>query len=72
MMFDVVRFSKQCRCGYINTVRCLPASDAKSCVCLAYDNEQTTRIWWGNTRIQLSDIPEERGRGWEGIWNGGR
>ena len=40
-MFDVVRFSKQCRSGYINTVRCLPASDAKSCVCLAYDNEQT-------------------------------
>ena len=40
-MFDVVLFSKQCRSGYINTVRCLCASDAKSCVCLAYDNEQT-------------------------------
>ena len=30
------------------------------------------QIWCGNTRIQLSDIPEERGVGWEEIWNGGR
>ena len=45
MLYDVQcgTIVKQCGSGYINTVRYLSASDAKLCVCLAYDNEQTLR-----------------------------
>ena len=44
MMFDVVRLSKQCGSGYINTVRCLPTKSCACLACLAYHNEQTVVV----------------------------
>ena len=44
MMFDVIRLSKQCRSGYINTVRCLPAKSCACLACLAYHNEHTRML----------------------------
>ena len=44
MMFDVVRSSKQCGSGYINTVRCLPTKSCACLACLAYHNKQTVSL----------------------------
>lgn len=40
MIFNVIHFAKQCMSGYINIVQYLPTSNAKSCIYLAYNNEQ--------------------------------
>ena len=53
MMFDVVRFSKQCGSGYINTLRC-PLSHV-----IAYHNEQT------DMDVSLSQPNTGRATGWD-------
>ena len=49
-MIVLVRSSKQCGSGYINTVRCLPT---KSCACLAYHNEQAFLSQWNTSTIHI-------------------
>ena len=49
MMFDVVRFSKQCGSGYINTLRC-PLSHV-----IVYHNEQTVSLLHNEIAVTMPD-----------------